>query len=144
MAPMPQASYTLTLENTTASLESLAPWIQTVAQQLSLTAETTFRIDLILAEVITNIVEYAYSPGQFNPILIKIKQQANQLVIEVQDQGIPFDPLQAPPVTLPTTLQSANIGGLGIHLLRHYSDECFYQRLNDQNQLTIIIHLPTD
>ena len=30
-----------------------------------------------------------------------------------------------------------SIGGLGIHLIRHYMDEVSYQRTNDQNVLTM-------
>jgi anti-sigma regulatory factor (Ser/Thr protein kinase) len=139
---MIQDQYVLTLENTTEALECLAPWIQMVAHQLALHPDTTFRVDLILAEVVTNIVEYAYLEGGSNPIEIKIQPHASQLIMEIRDQGIPFDPLQMPTITLPTTLELASIGGLGIHLLRHYSNECFYQRLGNQNILTVILYLP--
>lgn len=47
------------------------------------------------------------------------------------------NPLDMPPHEQPKNITEAEIGGLGINLIKHYMEECHYQRRNDKNYLTL-------
>jgi len=59
----------------------------------------------------------------------------------VEDDGKPFDPLQAPPPDLSLPLERRPIGGLGIHLIRNLMDEVSYARVGGRNVLKMVKHL---
>jgi serine/threonine-protein kinase RsbW len=56
-------------------------------------------------------------------------------VVEVEDDGRPFDPLLVPPPDLTLPLERRPIGGLGIHLIRSLMDEVAYARHDGRNVL---------
>jgi anti-sigma regulatory factor (Ser/Thr protein kinase) len=124
----------LTLKNKVDELNTLSVWINDdIATLFKISEKTVFKIDLILTELIANIISYAYPTQCESKIEIKCHYYQDNIEIEIEDSGIPFNPLAAPDVVLPKTLAEADIGGLGIHLVRHYIDEGNYQRKNDKN-----------
>ena len=59
--------------------------------------------------------------------------------LEVKDDGKPFNILEASePDIEGKGLNERKIGGLGIHFVRHFSDDIHYERNNNENILTII------
>jgi serine/threonine-protein kinase RsbW len=63
-------------------------------------------------------------------------------VIEIEDDGKPFNPLEFPPAPLVSSLDDAPLGGRGIHLIRSLMTECSYQRNDGKNVLTLAADLP--
>jgi serine/threonine-protein kinase RsbW len=57
--------------------------------------------------------------------------------VEVEDDGRPFNPLEAPPPDIGKPLAEREVGGLGIHLVRKMMDELEYRRENDKNLLIL-------
>lgn len=94
-------------------------------------------INVALDEVLTNIVSYAYSPGERAEILVRLAIIGSEIVAEIEDGGRPFDPLQAPPPDLSKPLRDRKVGGLGIHFIRSLMDEVSYQRIDGRNRLRL-------
>jgi serine/threonine-protein kinase RsbW len=63
--------------------------------------------------------------------------ELGELKAEVEDDGQPFNPLEAPEVDTTKPLEERTIGGLGIHLVRKLMDGLDYQRQGDRNLLTM-------
>jgi serine/threonine-protein kinase RsbW len=59
--------------------------------------------------------------------------------VQIKDDGIFFGLLQYPEAALPHRLEDAVEGGLGIHLIKSYSEECNYQRVGSENVLTLVL-----
>ncbi|HIK14685.1 MAG TPA: ATP-binding protein [Leptolyngbyaceae cyanobacterium M33_DOE_097] len=133
------ARYEFVLTNRVDDLTRLSEWINDLANQLQISAKGVFRVELILEEAVTNIINYAYVDNEEHTIRVTLLYLDQTLTVELRDDGIPFDPLQRPEVQLPKTLEEATEGGLGIHLIRSYVDECHYQREADSNVLTLKI-----
>jgi anti-sigma regulatory factor (Ser/Thr protein kinase) len=130
----------LGLKNRFEDLETLSTWIAELLDHIKLSPRGTFRLELVLEEAVTNIVQYAYDEGDTeHDITIALSCQGKMIQVEIRDLGLPFNPLQRPEVVLPSNLEDAHEGGLGIHLIRNYADECHYQRESNQNILTIVI-----
>ncbi|UBF24576.1 ATP-binding protein [Kovacikia minuta CCNUW1] len=133
-------SYQLVLKNSPNELNTLTDWINQLANQLQLSANTAFRLEITLAEAITNIIDYAYDDDAEHEIVVLLDYLENTATIELKDGGRPFNPLQHPAVVLPNSLEEATEGGLGIHLIRSYVDECSYRREDNHNVFTLVIH----
>lgn len=131
----------LVLVNETEELATLGEWISEVASEHSLPAKTAFALDMALTEAVTNVLNYAFSDEEQHELVVTILPMETAISAEIRDDGQPFDPLNYAPVQLPTSLDEAGVGGLGIHLIRSYASECRYRRENDHNILTLTFSL---
>ena len=131
---------TLILENNPKELIRLSQWIDTFTQQHNIAEKSSFKMELAVVEAVSNIIDYAYDNKQ-SAFSVASEIVDNAIVIEVEDTGRPFNPLASPDVELADNLNEAEIGGLGIHLIRNYTDDCTYQRENSTNKLKITISL---
>lgn len=136
--------YMLIIQNDLDELTRLSEWVNHLAGQLNLSSKVTFRLDLTLAEAVTNVIQYAYEDEKNHEIVITLQYRKNGADVEVIDEGQPFDPLQAPEVVFPRSLDEASEGGLGIHLIRTYTDECYYRREVGKNILTMVVRESND
>jgi anti-sigma regulatory factor (Ser/Thr protein kinase) len=130
----------LVLKNNLDELEPLGAWVQTLALRYGLSTRGSFRLELVLVEAVTNVIENAYDDQAAHTITLNCHHQGDTLTIQIQDDGYPFDPLRQPEVVLPKSLDEAVEGGLGIHLIRNYIDECHYERIDHYNCLTLVLH----
>jgi len=128
----------LEIRNRLDELGRATAWLEDFAGRLELPAETHYRLDLGLAEAVTNVISYAFPDGAEHLIRLRLQTNGEGVSLEVEDDGLPFDPLQREEPALPQTLEEAPIGGLGIHLIRSMLDECHYQRKADRNLLTMV------
>lgn len=129
----------LQLENQLDELNVLSNWVAEIADRLGLASKVTFRLDLVLTEAITNIIENAYVDQADHIITLHLDSDAQTVRVKIVDDGIPFNPLEHPETVLPTQLDGADMGGLGIHLIRSYTKTCDYQRLGQENHFTVVL-----
>lgn len=127
----------LTLHNDVGEMTLLAPFIEESCDAFGVSPDIAFQLQLVLDEAVANVVNYAYSESgqEFQVTIDKVDAQ---LVVQVVDHGIPFDPTQdsvAPDITL--SVEERPIGGLGIFLIKEMMDEVEYQRQGDSNILTM-------
>jgi anti-sigma regulatory factor (Ser/Thr protein kinase) len=57
--------------------------------------------------------------------------------VEVEDDGVAFDPLAAPVPKLDGGVTTRPIGKLGIHIVRSLMNEVSYARVDGRNRLTL-------
>ena len=53
------------------------------------------------------------------------------------DDGIAFNPFDAPAPDTTLALEDREIGGLGVHIVRTMMDEVFYERDGNKNVVTV-------
>jgi sigma-B regulation protein RsbU (phosphoserine phosphatase) len=130
--------YRLTVLDDADDVARASGWLHEIAKANALPVDLLFRIDLCLAEVVTNVVSYAFSEASVrHRIELGLQLDGGWAVLTVSDAGCAFNPLDAPEPPHPTRLEDAPIGGLGIHLIRQYAEECTYRRVGDRNELTM-------
>lgn len=93
-----------------------------------------FQIDLIIEEVFANIV--SYSETDF--IRVNAEFVDSTLTVEFIDNGIEFNPLLKEDPKTPDNIEDAEIGGVGIVLIKKMADELDYHYLNGENHLKIV------
>ena len=100
--------------------------------------DLVFRVNLALEELGLNIMDYGLENAE-QEIEITLTSDADSLVIEIMDEGRPFDPLaDAPAPDLDGAVEDRRVGGLGIHLVRTMMDEMRYRREQGKNRLTLV------
>jgi len=121
-------------------LRDLEHWVGHLATQFLLPATLVHRIDLCLTELVTNLISYGYPNGKIGAVRIGFWREPGQIVIRLDDDGIPFDPTSYELPGLPSALADAPGGGRGIGLVRHFADELHYLARPVGNQLTLLFH----
>ena len=58
---------------------------------------------------------------------------------QFEDDGVPFDPTIVPEPEPWTSLEDAQIGGVGLHLMHSYADRLEYERYDGKNILTLYL-----
>ena len=95
----------------------------------------TFR--LACEEIIVNIISYAYPVGVEGYIRIDVIETQGELCIEIEDGGIPFNPVEKEEPDITLKLEEREIGGLGIFLVLRLMDVVEYRREGGQNKLVL-------
>lgn len=77
-----------------ADLELLPPVVDFVgrtAQRLGLSGEDAKHLDRVVEVVCRNVVEHAFEPGNDGRYDVLVLRRPGQVVVAVEDQGLPFD-----------------------------------------------------
>jgi anti-sigma regulatory factor (Ser/Thr protein kinase) len=125
------------LKSNLSELDALCQKLEKFGQSMGLSKKCVFEANLALDELFTNIISYGFDDKNEHSITITIALENNDLVIHMEDDGIPFNPTQAETPDLECSIEECRIGGLGIHLAKNLMDEVCYQRCKDKNILTL-------
>ncbi len=94
-------------------------------------------VSLAIEELVANVITHGYPRGGEHEIFVQLSEQDGQVLVELEDDGVPFNPLQAPPPDINAPLENRPVGGLGIHLVRHVMDDLQYERSGGRNRLLL-------
>jgi sigma-B regulation protein RsbU (phosphoserine phosphatase) len=95
------------------------------------------KVCIVLDELLNNIISYGFDDDESHEISVDVAVYPDHLLIEVSDDGIPFNPFDriGPDVTL--SVEEREIGGLGVLLVTEMMDEYHYQRHKNKNSVTM-------
>lgn len=119
-------------------------WLESIAQRQDWPPRATFGLTLCLDEALTNVMSYAFQPcAAAGPpaIALACRAGSRRIVLELRDNGHPYDPTAEKPPPLASCLDDAAPGGHGLRLMRHYLEDLHYQRQGDWNCLTMVMPL---
>lgn len=126
----------LVLDSSPAAAGEASVWIRTLGAQHSLPEQWIEGLDLCVVELTANIADHAYAGGP-GEIRLQFDVSSKWVELTVEDDGPAFDLLKRSAPKQAATLDEAQIGGLGIHLVRQTADHCRYQRLGRANRSTV-------
>ena len=130
------ASASLKIAPTLDQLERIAAIVEDLGEQDDWPPGLIFKVNLVLDELSVNIVNYG---GEASEIEVSLDADADEVRVEISDDGRPFDPLNdAMEPDLEASLEDRPIGGLGIHLVREMMDELHYSREDGKNRLAMV------
>jgi len=127
---------TLTVRGELRELDKVRAFLKKNLAGLDLNEEDTYKVELSLVEMCSNIMRYAY-PGERGEIVVSAWHEEGRFYLEVRDSGVPFDPRQVKRPTLEEMINREQMGGLGIFLARKLMDGFLYRREDDQNVLVM-------
>jgi serine/threonine-protein kinase RsbW len=133
----PQAS--LIVGSELRELSRVSAWVQEWAQRQRLPSRIAQQLDLCSAEAVTNIMTHGSGDEAAHcSIFLRLGWQGEDVALEVEDGGCPFDPLQLQEPSRASSLEDAPIGGWGIPIVRRFSDGMHYRREDGRNCLTLL------
>lgn len=128
----------LVLKNNINELNNLINGLEKVSEKWDISLKPLFNINLVLEEIITNIIYYAYDDEKEHIIVIKFWKEGSNINIKIVDDGKEFNLLKVPELdTKNISLEERDIGGLGIYFVRKLMDKVEYQRKNKKNILIL-------
>ncbi len=126
-------------------LRDAVEFIRTGASEAGLPEQRMDELTLVIEELFVNVCCHAYLDSNQGVVILSYSvPTAGELIVEIADQGVAFNPLTAPPTEAATNLQGPNLqsrpaGGLGILLVKALAPAIGYRREHDWNRLTFRI-----
>ncbi len=102
-----------------------------------LPAAAVYRLELVLEEVLMNQLWHADAgrPGGHTDLMLQTGP--GHLLLRFEDEGPAFDPTRAAQPALPTSIDEATPGGLGLLLTRKAVSAWSYERNSGRNCFTV-------
>ena len=127
----------LELRNSPAELDTLCKSLQQFGESLGLSNKAIFHLCLAIEEIVSNIISYGYADEAVHWIKIAISHEQGILIIRLEDDGIPFNPLRAGEPDCECPVEERKVGNLGIHLCKKVMDDMLYERCGSKNILIL-------
>ena len=128
----------LTVEAAMENLPQVMALVDCGLDGLACSPQVRRQVKIALEELYVNVVSYAYAPDT-GPVTVRVatEKEPPAILITLIDSGIPYDPLKKPDPDLSLSPEERPIGGMGIYMVKKSMDAVTYQRVNDQNVLTL-------
>ena len=127
----------LKLRNSISELESLGQSLEQFGESLGLSRKIVFEICLAMEELVSNIIAYGFEDDAVHFIKVAMSHENGILIIRLEDDGVPFDPLKAEEPDCECPIEQRKVGNLGIHLTKKIMDDMIYERRENKNVLTL-------
>ena len=135
---MKSHKYSFELKSDLSELKILNQQLNKFGQISGLSEACITDVNICLDELFTNIASYGFVDDLEHIIRFTLHLDNNVLMLNIEDDGIPFNPLEKKDPEIPAELIDVKIGGLGIHIVRKLMDNIYYERKDGTNKLTLI------
>ncbi len=128
----------LTIRNDLNELTLLSEAMRRIGAERRISPKPLMQLQVALDEVVSNVIRYAWPDGGVHDIHIHITVQGDEVKIEIVDDGVTFNPLDAPPPPRTQHGGGRRSGGVGIHMTKQLVDTITFERVGSCNHLTMI------
>jgi serine/threonine-protein kinase RsbW len=134
---MTAIQHLLRFRATVAGLEEAGSALRALLDAHHVEGTPRYNVELAFEEVATNIVRYGFPAGD---VEVALGFDNDEIILTFEDDGVPFDPRGQPAPALPTSIDEAQVGGLGLVLVRKVLTRMSYERTpQHRNHLTLAI-----
>ena len=127
----------LRIKNQISELEKVAQFVEEIGEELGLNMELQMNLNLVMEEMVSNVIFYAYPEGEEAEIELLAKSDGKELTFVLSDQGKEFDPTAKEDTDLDVNPADRDLGGMGIFIVKNIMNKVTYQRLDGKNLLTM-------
>ena len=138
---MPE-TLTCQIKNDLSEIAAVSQAVDDFVARHELPARVAFDLNLALEEILTNAISYGYDvdddTGEHS-IHIRGTMADGLITLEVEDDGRPFNPLEAAneEPDIKASIEDRPIGGLGLFMVRKLMDQLEYHRRGEKNLLVM-------
>ncbi|MCX6267117.1 MAG: ATP-binding protein, partial [Bacteroidetes bacterium] len=138
-SPKPDHTVQLSLLNQVSELDKIALKVEELSEAWNIPPKVGMEVNLVLEELFTNIVFYAFDDNQEHRIMLEFRlKDESQLEMRLEDDGKAFNLLEKKindAFDLP--VEERPIGGLGIHFVKEMMSSVDYQRKDNKNVIIL-------
>ena len=134
-------THKLTIVNRIDELERVARFVDEIANELNLDEEMHMNVGLVLEEMVSNVIFYAYSKDCEETIELSAKSDGQTLTFMLCDNGRAFDPTQSESNDMEADPAERPLGGMGIFIVKNIMNNVNYQRLEGRNLVTMNVNI---
>ena len=127
----------LILKNQVGELEHVSRFVEEIGEELGLDMELQMNLNLVMEEMVSNVIFYAYPQEADAEIELLAKSDGKELTFVLTDQGREFDPTAKEDADPNVNPAEREIGGMGIFIVKNIMNKVTYQRLEGKNLLTM-------
>ncbi len=134
----------LVIEATPVEFRRAYQWLEKQAATFGMPSEQLYRMDSCLSETLANVLDHGGEAAHAAPIVLQLQclrdENSSKALLTISSTGPQFDPFKVTLPPSPTALDQAFPGGLGLLMLRRFSDTQSYQYYEGRNHLTFTVH----
>jgi len=127
---------TLRLPPAPEEVATLLDAVEAFAETAELSPRLAMRLALIAEELAANVAMHGKGATYLS---FTARATEAGVAIAFEDDGPEFDPLAAPAPQTQAGLDSREVGGLGLHLVREMTREAAWRRAEGRNLLTCLL-----
>ena len=126
---------TIVLMNDIREMSRIIDAITHIADSVSCPPVVVHDVTLAMEEIFSNIVFYGFGDDLDHHITLHLFIEGDALILTLQDEGIPFNPLNVQIGPRDKPLEERDKGGMGITLAKNLMDQMEYRRERGKNIL---------
>jgi phosphoserine phosphatase RsbU/P len=131
---------TIVLKNDIREINRLTDTITKIADSVGCPPVVVHDVILAMEEIFSNVVFYGFGDDLDHNITFHIVAEADSLILTMQDEGIPFNPLNVQVGPRDRPLEERDKGGMGIILAKNLMDRMEYRRERGKNIMRMEKH----
>ena len=125
----------LIIEAKIENLDTVLDFISAELENTDCPMKLRRQIAVAVEEVFVNIAHYAYNP-EIGGAVIRVAV-GKEIIIEFEDRGKPYNPLEKPDPDITLSADEREIGGLGIFMVKNIADTVEYRHEDGKNILVL-------
>ena len=125
------------IKNQVDELERVNQFVEEIGEELGLDMELQMNLNLVMEEMVSNVIFYAYPQGKSAEIELVAESDGKELTFVLSDKGKEFDPTAKEDADPDVNPMERDIGGMGIYIVKNIMNQVTYQRLEGKNLLTM-------
>lgn len=134
---MSQSDLSFTLRNDRSEIARMFTLLEEFCEANEIPEDDMFNVRLILDEAVINVIVHGYEDSRPHEIHVGLSLHSGALAVHIEDDGIAYNPLDAPPPRFDLPIQQRRIGGLGVHIMKTLARSVAYRRENGRNHLDV-------
>jgi anti-sigma regulatory factor (Ser/Thr protein kinase) len=124
---------TIRVKNQISEIERLSKVVADFSLENGLSEQARDDVTLALDEMLANVILHGLPDSAEHEIIVQLYLEPGYVAVVVEDEDVPFNPLEAPEPDLTGPIEARPIGDLGIHLVRNFMDKLEYHRQDGRN-----------
>ncbi|MBC2703827.1 ATP-binding protein [Desulfobacula sp.] len=134
---MGKVNLSIKLKNRLNDLDRIKKAVSKMSPSIDCTKRKFQEINLIIEELFTNVVCHGFNDDKEHDIDLYLTCDEKLLIIRMEDDGKPFDITAASAPDTKCAIEKRFVGGLGIHFVKYFADDCKYYRKKGKNIIVL-------
>ena len=117
------------------SIARVSDFFDSCLEDLAIPMRVGYSVKVVVDEVYSNIVHYS---GARNAQIL-FRNDAQSITLLFEDDGKPYNPLEAEEPDVTAGIEDRKIGGLGLFMVKKMAESVRYEYAAGKNQMTVIL-----